>query len=68
MSIKSNELKVGEKYSLGDVDNIFEVIAEHNTYHWIEWVDNGELETAYFERHDLKAINPININMNKTTK
>jgi len=59
MSVKSEDLKVGKSYSLNEADNIFTVIAEHNTFHWIEWVDNGELETVYFERVDLKAITPI---------
>lgn len=63
MSIKREELKVGGKYSLPDVENIFTVIAEHNTFHWVEWEDCGELETIYFERHDLKAINTVNINL-----
>jgi len=60
MSVKREELKVGNKYSLGDVDNVLEILASHNTFHWIEWVDNGELESVYFERHDLKAMMPVN--------
>ena len=63
MSIKREELKVGGKYSYGDVDNIFTVIAERNTFHWIEYEASGDLETIYFERHDLKAINTVNINL-----
>ena len=59
MSIKRDEIKVNGKYSLCNNDDIFTVIAAHNTFHWIEWEDNGELETIYFERHDLKAINLV---------
>tara|TARA_R110000737_G_C14179753_1_gene413166 strand:- start:77 stop:463 length:387 start_codon:yes stop_codon:yes gene_type:complete len=58
MSVKRNKLIAGKKYSLGDVDNVFLVLAVHNNYHWIEWVDNDDVESVYFERNDLKKINP----------
>ena len=61
MSVKREDLKSGNKYSLGDVDNVFLVLAVHNDYHWIEWVDNDDVESVYFERVDLKKTNPHTI-------
>lgn len=61
MSVRREDIKTGEKYSLGDVDNVFLVLAVHNEYHWIEWVDNNDVESVYFERVDLKKINQYTI-------
>lgn len=59
MSIKREELKVGEQYSLGDVDNVFELLGEHKAMYWVEWIGDGEIETIYLERHNLKTINRL---------
>ena len=61
MSVKREDLKVGNKYSLGDVDNVFEVIGTYKDYHWIVWFDGDDVESVYFERVDLKKINPHTI-------
>jgi hypothetical protein len=57
MSVKREDLVANGEFSLGDCDNIFKVIAEYKDYHWIEWIESGEVESVYFERHDLKKIN-----------
>jgi hypothetical protein len=61
MSVKREELRLHHNYSLGDVDNVFEVIGLYKDYHWIAWLDNDDVESVYFERHDLKKINPHTI-------
>ena len=55
--MKREDIKAGVEYSLGDDDNVFVVLAVYNEYHWILWVDNGDVESVYFEDpYDLSKI------------
>lgn len=57
MSIKRKDLKVDEKYTLNDLNNIFKVLAIYEEYHWILWIDNGDVESVYFNESELNKMN-----------
>lgn len=49
-------LKVGTVYGFAEEDNTFKVLCLHGPLAWVEWVDNGEVETLDMDAESLGCV------------
>ena len=53
---KGDTLKVGNIYGFDEEDNKFKVLCLHGKLAWVEWLDEGEVETILLDRETLRLL------------